>query len=118
MHDDVLDLADRLCTIMEDNTPLAVSTASDIMVLKAKLSALALAADDVTSLIARRESSACDLSGRKVAYAAPFSATVGFVHSLDTTFGGLAFAANLNHSARHTLQPDGSIIAPTADLRV
>tara|TARA_R110000782_G_scaffold268047_1_gene364004 strand:- start:8902 stop:11229 length:2328 start_codon:yes stop_codon:yes gene_type:complete len=58
----------------------------------------------------------CDLSGRKVAYAAPFSATVGFVYSLDTTFGGLAFAANLNHSARHTLQPDGSIIAPTADL--
>jgi iron complex outermembrane receptor protein len=58
----------------------------------------------------------CDLSGRKVAYAAPFSATLGFTYNLDTTFGGLSIAANLNHAKRHTLQPDGSIIAPTANL--
>ncbi|MGE0773464.1 MAG: hypothetical protein AB7G25_03585 [Sphingomonadaceae bacterium] len=51
MHDDMLDLADRLCTIIEDNNPLAVSTASDPMALQAKLSALALAADDMASLI-------------------------------------------------------------------
>ncbi|MGE0774834.1 MAG: hypothetical protein AB7G25_05130 [Sphingomonadaceae bacterium] len=56
MDNHLLDLADRLCTvagmIMEDHNHLAVSTASDSMALQAKLSALALAADDMASLIA------------------------------------------------------------------
>ncbi|MGE0774571.1 MAG: hypothetical protein AB7G25_02955 [Sphingomonadaceae bacterium] len=56
MDNDLLDLADRLRVvagmIMEDNNPLAVSTTSDPMALTAKLSELALAADDMASLIA------------------------------------------------------------------
>lgn len=56
MDNDLLDLADRLCTvvgmIMEDNSLIAVSTLGDLAAAQPKLGTLGAAADDMAALIA------------------------------------------------------------------
>lgn len=56
MDNELLDLADRLCTvagmIMEDNNLLAVTTARDSAARDVKISTLTTAADDLVVLIA------------------------------------------------------------------
>lgn len=56
MKNELLDLADRLCTvagmIMEDNNLLAVSTTYDAIARQSKLDTLTAAADDMAVLIA------------------------------------------------------------------
>jgi hypothetical protein len=56
MENELLDLADRLCTvagmIMEDNNLLAVSTTYDAIARQSKLDTLTAAADDMAVLIA------------------------------------------------------------------
>lgn len=58
----------------------------------------------------------CDLSGRDVALASPFSASLGFNYSLQTSSGTWSLAGNFKHDARRPLTPDGAIHAPASDL--
>ena len=56
MENELLDLADRLCTVagmtMEDNNLLAVSATYDAIARQSKLDTLTAAADDMAVLIA------------------------------------------------------------------
>ncbi|MEK7413965.1 MAG: hypothetical protein AAB263_11680 [Planctomycetota bacterium] len=56
MDNDLIDLADRLCTvvgiIMEDNNLLAISTAKHVDDRTDQLIALAIAGEDIAKLIA------------------------------------------------------------------
>lgn len=58
----------------------------------------------------------CDLSGRRVALSSPFSATVGFSYTIDSSFGSWVFGANLKHDDARPLTPDGSVRAPSSNL--
>lgn len=59
MDNELLDLADRLCTvagmIMEDNNLLAVSRPKDVHDRAARLDALTMAGSDISKLVAAAE---------------------------------------------------------------
>lgn len=58
----------------------------------------------------------CDLAGRNVPDASPFSAYLGFIYDIDTAYGRVSLGANDHYDARHSLRLDGSIYAPKANL--
>lgn len=58
----------------------------------------------------------CDLSGRRVALSSPFSATLGFNYSLETSMGTWAVGANLKHDDARPLTADGSVRAQSSNL--
>ncbi|AUW57809.1 hypothetical protein C1T17_06500 [Sphingobium sp. SCG-1] len=59
-------------------------------------------------------SAICNVAGRKVPYAAPFTGTLGFSYTVDTNRGRFTFSANDRYTSRYSLAPDGSIDAPRA----
>ena len=52
---------------------------------------------------------ACNLAGNAVPFAAPFSASIGLVYTLDTAHGKFAFSANDHYNSRYSMVADGSM---------
>lgn len=57
----------------------------------------------------------CNLAGYRVAFAAPFSASLGLTYSLDTAHGRFAFNVTDRYVDRYPLTPDNTIKAPAAN---